>query len=206
MNLDSLASTRAIHSPVETPGEIEGSFDAIAYEKGAAVMRMIEGYLGRRDLPQRRQRLPGAARVRQRHVRGLLDRDDGRVRASRSIASCRRSSTSRACRWSTSRFDVRRRRSQRDADERALLHRCGDGASWFAPRRRGRLPICIKTPPAERRRRVRSSAAAGDRLALDGSHRAHAWAFVNAGAHGYFRTAYSPAMLQRDRARHRDRA
>ena len=32
MNLDSLASTRAIHSAVETPDEIEGSFDAIAYE------------------------------------------------------------------------------------------------------------------------------------------------------------------------------
>src|SRR5205814_8962554 len=46
MNLDSLGSTRAIHSSVETPDEIEGSFDAIAYEKGASVMRMIEGYLG----------------------------------------------------------------------------------------------------------------------------------------------------------------
>jgi aminopeptidase N len=46
MNLDSLASTRAIHTAVETPDEIEGSFDTIAYEKGASVMRMIEGYVG----------------------------------------------------------------------------------------------------------------------------------------------------------------
>jgi NADPH:quinone reductase-like Zn-dependent oxidoreductase len=37
MNLDALASTRAIHSTVETPAEIEGQFDAIAYQKGAKV-------------------------------------------------------------------------------------------------------------------------------------------------------------------------
>src|SRR5207244_4188320 len=46
LNLDSLASTRPIHSKVETPGEIEEAFDAIAYQKGAAVLRMIESYVG----------------------------------------------------------------------------------------------------------------------------------------------------------------
>ena len=30
----------------ETPAEIDESFDAIAYEKGAAVLRMVEGYVG----------------------------------------------------------------------------------------------------------------------------------------------------------------
>src|SRR4029077_9788253 len=40
---DARGSTRAIHTAVETPAEIEASFDAIAYEKGASVMRMIEG-------------------------------------------------------------------------------------------------------------------------------------------------------------------
>src|SRR5713101_4296096 len=46
LNLDSLQSTRPIHAKVETPGEIEEAFDAIAYEKGAAVLRMIESYVG----------------------------------------------------------------------------------------------------------------------------------------------------------------
>lgn len=46
INTDSLATTRAIRAPVETPSEIEATFDSIAYEKGAAVLRMLEGYLG----------------------------------------------------------------------------------------------------------------------------------------------------------------
>ncbi len=46
LNLDSLKSTHPIHSSVETPAEIDESFDLIAYEKGAAVVRMIENYVG----------------------------------------------------------------------------------------------------------------------------------------------------------------
>jgi aminopeptidase N len=47
INLDSMASTHAIHASVETVAEIEGAFDVITYEKGAAVLRMVESYVGR---------------------------------------------------------------------------------------------------------------------------------------------------------------
>ncbi len=43
---DALTSTRAIHTRVETPAEIESVFDQIAYGKTAAVMRMAESYVG----------------------------------------------------------------------------------------------------------------------------------------------------------------
>jgi len=46
IELDSLQSTHAIRSRVETPAEIDESFDTIAYEKGAAIVRMIESYVG----------------------------------------------------------------------------------------------------------------------------------------------------------------
>jgi len=46
IGLDSYASTHAIRSRVDTPAEIDESFDLIAYEKGAAVVRMIENYVG----------------------------------------------------------------------------------------------------------------------------------------------------------------
>jgi aminopeptidase N len=44
--VDALRSTRPIHASVNTPAEINELFDAIAYEKTAVVLRMIEGYVG----------------------------------------------------------------------------------------------------------------------------------------------------------------
>jgi puromycin-sensitive aminopeptidase len=44
--LDALTNTHAIYTEVRTPSEATENFDLITYEKGAAVVRMIEGYLG----------------------------------------------------------------------------------------------------------------------------------------------------------------
>src|SRR5215471_15464735 len=46
LTLDGLRATRPIHNDVTTPAEIDEAFDAIAYQKGAAVLRMIESYVG----------------------------------------------------------------------------------------------------------------------------------------------------------------
>ncbi|HLV85748.1 MAG TPA: M1 family aminopeptidase [Candidatus Sulfotelmatobacter sp.] len=46
LNVDSLASTRPIHQAAETPAQILELFDGIAYGKAAAVLRMLEAYLG----------------------------------------------------------------------------------------------------------------------------------------------------------------
>jgi aminopeptidase N len=46
LGLDALRSTRAIRTKVETPDQINEVFDGIAYEKTAAVLRMIESYVG----------------------------------------------------------------------------------------------------------------------------------------------------------------
>ncbi len=46
METDGLASTRPIEFPVGRPAEAEGMFDILTYEKGAAVLRMLERYLG----------------------------------------------------------------------------------------------------------------------------------------------------------------
>ncbi len=43
---DALASTRPIEYPVISPADAEGMFDILTYEKGAAVVRMLEQYLG----------------------------------------------------------------------------------------------------------------------------------------------------------------
>jgi len=46
MAVDTLRSTRPVRTTVETPAEINEVFDAIAYQKAAAVIRMVEGYVG----------------------------------------------------------------------------------------------------------------------------------------------------------------
>jgi aminopeptidase N len=46
MNIDALDSTRPIRTPVESTAEINQIFDAIAYNKAGAVVRMVEGFVG----------------------------------------------------------------------------------------------------------------------------------------------------------------
>lgn len=43
---DALASTRAVEFPVEAPHECDGMFDVLTYQKGGALLRMLEQYLG----------------------------------------------------------------------------------------------------------------------------------------------------------------
>ena len=43
---DSLRATRPVRMDVETPDEINQVFDAIAYEKGSSVLRMVETFVG----------------------------------------------------------------------------------------------------------------------------------------------------------------
>ncbi len=46
LNVDALANTRPIQQKAETPAQIQELFDGIAYEKAAAVLHMIEAYMG----------------------------------------------------------------------------------------------------------------------------------------------------------------
>ncbi len=46
LNTDMAASTRAIRTHAETPKQIDALFDRIAYDKTAAVLRMVEAYIG----------------------------------------------------------------------------------------------------------------------------------------------------------------
>ena len=46
LSVDSLSNTRPIHQAAETPQQIVELFDGIAYGKAAAVLRMLEAYLG----------------------------------------------------------------------------------------------------------------------------------------------------------------
>ncbi|MEK0082609.1 M1 family metallopeptidase [Benzoatithermus flavus] len=46
MRSDALCTTHAIVQPIETPAQADQAFDEITYQKGQAVIRMLEAYLG----------------------------------------------------------------------------------------------------------------------------------------------------------------
>ena len=46
LSTDALVTTRPVEYPVHSPAEAEDMFDVITYEKGAALVRMLEQYLG----------------------------------------------------------------------------------------------------------------------------------------------------------------
>ena len=45
-NTDSLHSTRTVEFPVNSPEDADGMFDVLTYQKGGALLRMLEQYLG----------------------------------------------------------------------------------------------------------------------------------------------------------------
>ena len=73
MNVDSLSSTRPIHQAAETPQEIQELFDGIAYGKAAAVLRMLEAYMGPEVFRKGVVSYVKAARVRQFYGQRFLD-------------------------------------------------------------------------------------------------------------------------------------
>jgi len=46
LQLDSLASSHPVSTPVKDPKEIEAIFDTISYKKGSSIIHMLENYLG----------------------------------------------------------------------------------------------------------------------------------------------------------------
>lgn len=45
-DVDSLHSTRTIEFPVNSPADADGMFDVLTYQKGGAILRMLEQYIG----------------------------------------------------------------------------------------------------------------------------------------------------------------
>ena len=70
MEIDGLVSTRSIEFPVHSPQDANAMFDTITYEKGSAVLRMFEQYLGEETF-----RL-GISQYLVKHAYGNTDTED----------------------------------------------------------------------------------------------------------------------------------
>ena len=191
IDLDSLQSTHPIHTPVQTPAEIYALFDTITYQKGAAVVRMIEHYVGAASFRD------GVNAYLEAHAYGNATSED----FWKTIAKTSGKPvdqilptfinqpgvpiidvSSLTCSGATTRATF--------GQQRFLLNATGARAAapvW-------QVPACLKAGTAED-----SSAClviAEPRLTLDVAQGCVPWIFANAGAEGYYRTAYAPEILR----------
>jgi len=195
LNVDSLKATRSIHVDVGTPDQIEEIFDAITYEKGASVMRMVESYVGAETFRK------GVNAYVQAHMYGNATSED----FSKSLAATSGKPVERilptfvnqpgfplidvstSCSNNRTRVTLKQQRFLVGSGEPGGSGRSGgENLRW-------QVPVCLKTAGRQPICEVLSGATQD--VTLPGNECAP-WVFANAGAQGYYRTAYTSDMLR----------
>jgi aminopeptidase N len=192
LNVDSLASTRAIHQPVETPGQIQELFDGIAYGKAAAVLRMIEAYIGPETFRA------GVNEYLKRHAYGNATADDfwvvltqvSKKPVDQIMASFVKQpgvpmvSLKAQCRGNSTTVSMTQ---QRYFYDRTKLDANNDQL-W-------QVPVCLKAGPASGQgaRPCELLTKREESFTIQGCP---AWVLGNAGGTGYYRTAYEPETVR----------
>jgi puromycin-sensitive aminopeptidase len=185
--LDALANTHPIYARVRSVAEATENFDAITYEKGAAVVRMIEHYLGMdafregvRIYMQRHREANAVARDLWRALSEASGRDVERVaqawieKPGFPLVSLSRSRNSA--------LGVRQERFFSDP----RIPRARRRATWP-------VPLVVKHPAngaGSEQRFLFDKASATVRLSVP---RAPQWVYGNAAAGGFYRVRHDPA-------------
>ena len=186
--LDALRSTRAIRTKVETPEEINEVFDAIAYEKSAGVLRMVEAYVGSDEF-----RKGVASYVRKYSYANAAAEDFwGEVAkvTGKPVDRVMKSyvdqpgvpvlSVTSACTGATTEVTIEQQRF------------FGTPGAKPASQQAWTIPVCLKAfPDSPASCHVISKAK--ETLAVPGCA---AEAFINAGSLGYFLTEYTPEAVR----------
>jgi len=180
-HLDALKSSHPIRAEIHNAEEAGESFDAITYEKGGAILRMIEGYLGEEKfregirLYMRRHREANATAG---DLWGALAEASGQPIVELADGWIRQTGYP---------LVTLRARRQDPTDAAALLLRSGGG-----PRAHPLAgPVVLRIDGRERRVLLRGAEETFDPGAAFG------WVLGNAGARGFYRTAYDPELLRR---------
>jgi aminopeptidase N len=187
MNLDALRATRPIRSKASTPAEISELFDPIAYEKGAAVLRMLEAWVG----PQHFQKAVNAyiekfkyGNARAEDFWGTLTTVTGKP-VDKVMASFVDQpglplvSVDIKCGGGSSRAILSQERYFRDPSQ----------ATASAPL--WQIPVCLQSSSGDSRCEVLQQKR--QEVSFTGCP---AWVMGNDGARGYYRAALSPSMVR----------
>jgi aminopeptidase N len=185
--LDSLKSTRPIHSDVQTTAQIDEAFDVIAYQKGAAVLRMLESYVGADTFRK------GVNAYLQAHAyKNATSEDFWKSLSATSGKPVERIlptfvnqpgvplvDVSLACANGQTTVTLKQQRFFVDAAQ------TGSG--------RWQLPVCLKAPG---RPAPPCEVLTEETHTINLAGACAPWVFANAGADGYYRTAYPSDMLR----------
>jgi puromycin-sensitive aminopeptidase len=189
MHLDALRSTHPIRAEIHDVAEAGEAFDLITYEKGGAVLRMIEGYLGEGRFRE------GIRLYMRRHAKGSAVADD--LWSALGEAS-REPVVELANAWigqpgfplvRVERAGRTLRLEQRRFFSDPAAAAAGDDASTWP------VPLVLRVDDGERATEQRILLhGRGAEVALEGE-RDPAFVFANAGATGFYRVAYDAASL-----------
>ena len=178
--VDSLESTRSIEFEVRSPADADGMFDVLTYQKGGAVLRMLEQYLGEQRFRQ------GVGHYLRQHAYGNTETSDlwDAIEAT-SGEPVRRVMDSWI--WQPGYPLVS---AELDGDELVLSQQrfsfgdTGDTATWL-------VPVIARTGDTTERVLLEDVQA---RVPLV---EPEAVVVVNAGGHGFYRVAYSAQLRER---------
>ena len=186
---DSLASTRPIEFPVHSPEDCEGMFDVLTYQKGGAILRMLQQYLGADRFRD------GVRQYLSTHSYGNTETGDLWDAIERSVASrggdepVRRLMDSWIWQPGYPLVTASIEGSDLVLDQQrfSFTDDVADPATWV-------IPLHVRVAGT-----THTVLLDGDpvRLRLDPAEAADSTIVVNAGGHGFLRVAYSPELLGR---------
>jgi aminopeptidase N len=190
MNVDSLASTRPIHQAAETPAQIQELFDGIAYGKTAAVLRMLEAYLGEETF-----RAGVNAYLSQHQYANATADDFWGAQAKSSKKPIDKImptfvkqpgvpilNVKAQCAGDTTKVTLAQ---QRYFTDRAKFESPGDQL-W-------EIPVCLKGSAGASAQKCELVAKKEETISLPGCS---TWVLANANATGYYRAGYQPEMVK----------
>ncbi|MEX2586750.1 MAG: M1 family metallopeptidase [Actinomycetota bacterium] len=183
-DVDSLSATRPIEFEVVSPEDAEGMFDILTYEKGAAVLRMLEQYLGEEAFRK------GVRHYLSTHAYGNTDTTDLWDSIQEATGEpVRRIMDSWIFQGGHPLIKAQAAGTELRLSQQVFRYA---GAAEAPDDRLWSVPVMVRYGRGSSEQTVQTLLEATDatlELAFEPD-----WVVVNRGAHGFFRTAYSPEL------------
>jgi aminopeptidase N/puromycin-sensitive aminopeptidase len=190
MNTDSLANTRPIHQAANTPAQIQELFDGIAYGKAAAVLRMLESYLGEETF-----RAGVNSYIQQHQYANATATDFWDAQAKTSRKPVDQIMPTFVTQAGVPIINVKAQCSGKSTtvtlDQRRYY---SDPAKFDAPNDQlWEIPFCMKSSANDKSAKCELMTKKQETFSLPGCS---TWVLANAGATGYYRVSYQPEAVR----------